>query len=93
MKQNIPKTEKVRIEPGTYDLKSDTLLSELTWHLLVSLRLLYLYIVILLVNHKVHKFMFCMNRRQLKIPQVAHARLAQKVECQTRNLNSRFNPH
>ena len=35
----------VRIEHGTYDFKSDTLLSELTWHLLISLRLLDPYIV------------------------------------------------
>ena len=41
MKQRIPTTGKVRIEPGTYDFKSDTLLSELTLHLLLSLRLLY----------------------------------------------------
>ena len=29
----------VRIEPGTSDSKSNSLLSELTWHLLVTLRL------------------------------------------------------
>ena len=32
-------THLVRIEPGTYDFKFDTLLSELTWQLLVSLML------------------------------------------------------
>ena len=36
----------VGIEPGTNDFKTDTLLSELTWHLLVSLRLLDPYIVV-----------------------------------------------
>ena len=28
----------VRIEPGTSDIKSDTLLSELTWYVLLSLK-------------------------------------------------------
>ena len=44
---NNKKVPPVWIEPGTYDFKSDTLFSELTQHLLVSLRLLYPYIVML----------------------------------------------
>ena len=55
--------------PGTYDFKSDSLLSELTWHLLVSLGLYDPYIVMLYwfwVIHLSPKVKWCMNRRHFK---------------------------
>ena len=80
----------VMIDPDlwlTSNSKSNTLLSELTGHLVVRMRLEAPYVVILYgfqLNHLSPKIKWCINR-YLKIPQVAHARLAQEGECFTWN--------
>ena len=61
----------VRIKPRpliTSDSKSNTILSGLTWHLLVTLGSLYSHA---LLNHLSPKIKWCMNRT-LKISSVAH---------------------
>ena len=79
----------VRIEPETYDFKSDTLLSKLTLHLLVSLRLQ-------LPNSHA---LLSLTKSSKPTDQVvheqgtAHAWLAQNRECQTWNQQEFFFSH